>query len=48
MFSNWKHQKNNAVLTAPPEPEKKKIVPEIAVPEINKQQQQQQQPLHEQ
>ena len=48
LFSNWKHQKNNAVLTAPPKPEKKKIVPEIAVPEINKQQQQQQQPLHEQ
>ena len=35
------------VLTVPPEPKQKKIVPEIVIPEINKQQQQQQL-LHEQ
>ena len=29
------------VLTVPPEPKQKKIVPEIVIPEINKQQQQQ-------
>ena len=34
------------VLTVPPEPKQKKIVPEIVIPEINKQQQQQL--LHEQ
>ena len=34
------------ILTVPPEPKQKKIVPEIVIPEINKQQQQQL--LHEQ